>query len=334
MKLLQSKKMNIPIIYLIYDDKDLNKLPLGIPFIIGSYDYYDEYVKMIEYDILLKSALKTKLPFDWYSILNDLGYENLYETVAYSEQCCYINDDNLFTIDKTIDTIVKPVTISKLIEDISYNVDIEYLKNLKVIPSWFSETIEENIKNNIFDSISWNPFLYNKKLDNITGAISLNNQEKNLIICDISSSIPKSIAKSLLMLSGTMSNLFYADLIITGRRSKLFDYEEINSLDIDEIYQIYGNSQECKDFRQIVSEHKKYNNVIVFGDNHTPLYGWYEEKEISFKQAYHICKFKVNKIYSFHVTENNKLAGYAEMFDCQNIEYMKNWVKDLNKNIK
>ena len=329
MKLLQSKRVSLPIIYLIENDKDLSKIPLGIPFIKGSLLDYDEYIQLLEFEVLLRSALASGLPFDWKYILEENGYKNLYTTKAFSEQCVYINDESTVTIDKTLNPVAKSVSIEDFIADISYQVDLECLKNLKIIPVWFSEKIEDAIKSNILSSITWNPGFYNKKLNDVSGAISLTTQNKNLIIIDISTSIPKSIAKACLLLSKTMSTQFFADLLITGARSGLFDYSQVDSLDINQVYKDYGQNNECKDFRAILSEYKVYDNVIVFGDNHSPLDNWGSEKKISIKQAKDICKFKVNKIFSFHTTDKNKLAGYAEMFDCSNIEHIENWVKHL-----
>lgn len=328
MKLLQSAKVNLPIIYLVANHNELNKIPLGVPFIIGQEKDYKEYVRLLEWETLLRSALATKLPFNWELILKEAGYENLYTAVAYSEQCVYINDESIITVDGTLDPVHPSSTISDFIADISYQVDIECLKNLKVIPTWFSEKIEDAIKSNILSSITWNPSLYNKKLNNVTGDVSLTTQDRNLIIIDISGSIPKSIAKACLLLSKTMSTQFFADLIITGERSGLFDYSEVQDLDVDQVYTDYGQNNECKDFRAILSEYKSYDNVIVFGDNHTPLGNW-NDKAISEKQAKEVCKFKVNKIYSFHTTDFKKLAGYAEMFDCSNVEHIDKWVKHL-----
>ena len=330
MELLQSKKMSLPIVYLIENESELATIPMGIPFIKGNKKDYNNYVKLLEYEVLLKSALATGLPFNWQRILEDNGYRNLYKFVAYSEECVYINDDSAITIDTTVERVTPSSTVSEFIEDISYQVDIECLKHLKVIPTWFTSKIEDAIKSNILSSITWNPSLYNKKLDNTSGAITLATPDRNLIIIDISASIPKSIAKACLLLSKTMVTQFFADLIITGRRSALFDYTEVDSLDIDQVYEDYGQNNECKDFRAIVSQHRNYDNVIVFGDNHTPLDNWGNEESISKKQAYDICNFKVNKIYSFHTTDFEIIAGYAEMFDCSNVEHVDKWVKDLN----
>lgn len=332
MELLQSKKFNLPLVYLIEDDKELSTIPLGIPYIKGSKSYYKDYVRLLEFEILLKSALATKLPFNWEKILIENGYKNLYKTKAYSESCIYITDESSISIDDTIECVSPSSTVGEFIADISYQVDIDCLKELKVIPTWFSSKIEEAIKSNILNSITWNPSLYNKKLNNTSGNITLSTPDRNLIIIDISASIPKSIAKACLLLSKTMVTQFFADLIITGARSGLFDYTEVDALDIDQVYEDYGQNNECKDFRAILSQHRSYDNVIVFGDNHTPLDTWNyrEDVKISFKQAYAICNFKVNKIYSFHTTNFSKLAGYAEMFDCTNIEYVPNWVRDLD----
>ena len=331
MELLQSKKMNIPLVYLVENDKELSTIPLGVPFIRASKKDYNEIVKMLEFQILLKSALATGLPFDWKKILKDNGYKDLYKSTAYSDPCVYINDDSSITVDTIIEKVTPSATIKEFIADISYQVDLEVLKDLKVIPIWFSSKIEDAIKSNILNSITWNPSLYNKKLDNTSGNITLSTPDRNLIIIDISASIPKSIAKACLLLSKTMVTQFFADLIITGARSGLFDYTEVDALDIDQVYQDYGQSNECKDFRAILSQHRNYDNVIVFGDNHSPLDSWEtNDKKLSFVQAHNVCNFKVNKIYSFHTTNFTRLAGYAEMFNCSNIEHIPNWVKDLN----
>jgi len=330
MELLQSKKFSLPIVYLIENDKELMTIPMGVPFIKGNKKDYNEYVKLLEFEILLKSALATGLPFDWIGLLEANGYRNLYKTTAYSEKCIYSNDTSAITVDGTINAVIPSSNVSEFIADISYQVDIDCLKNLKVIPTWFSSKIEDAIKSNILSSITWNPSLYNKKLDNTSGSITLSTPDRNLIIIDISASIPKSIAKATLLLSKTMVTQFFADLIITGARSGLFDYTEVDSLDVDQVYQDYGQNNEAKDFRAILSQHRNYDNVIVFGDNHTPLDHWGKEGSISKKQGYNICNFKVNKIYSFHTTSNSHLAGYADMFECSNVEHISSWVKDLN----
>tara|TARA_R110000868_G_scaffold14426_4_gene67206 strand:+ start:23345 stop:24337 length:993 start_codon:yes stop_codon:yes gene_type:complete len=329
MELLQSKIVRLPIIYLIEDAKELATIPLGIPFIKGSRRDYKHYVRLLEFEILLKSALATGLPFNWEKILLAKGYKNLYRAKAQSHNFIYKNDNSKFDFEDYELDDVNPSTPKEFVADISYVVDLDCLKDLKVIPTWFSETIEEAVKANILSSITWNPSLYNKKLDNTSGAVTLASPDRNLIVIDISGSIPKSIAKACLLLSKTMVTQFFADLIITGARSGLFDYTEVDALDLDQVYTDYGQNNEAKDFRKIVSQHRNYDNVIVFGDNHTPLDSWNKDVVLSKKQGYDICNFKVNKIISFHTTHPGKLAGYADMFDCSNVEHIQDWVKEL-----
>jgi hypothetical protein len=337
MELLQSKIVRLPIIYLIEDEKELLSIPLGIPFIKGSKRDYKHYVKLLEFEILLKSALATGLPFDWELILKSKGYKNLFKAKAQSNPFIYINDNSDFDFEDYELDDIDSKSAKEFVADISYVVDLDCLKDLNVIPTWFSTTIEEAVKANILSSITWNPSLYNKKLDNTSGAVTLSTPDRNLIVIDISGSIPKSIAKACLLLSKTMVTRFFADLIITGARSGLFDYTEVDALDLDQVYTDYGQNNEARDFRKIVSQHRNYDNVIVFGDNHTPLDAWdYSTKNgnkpdvvISKKQGYDICNFKVNKIISFHTTSPDRLAGYADMFDCTNVEHVRNWVREL-----
>lgn len=320
-KLLSSKKVPLPMVYLVDSDEDVGTIPLGIPFVRGNFDLEKQYIKLLEYEILLKSALASGLPFCWRRILEENGYKNLRTFVAMS---CMKDDDSYF---------VK--SVSDYLEDISYLVDLEYLKNLNLIPSWFSKNIEENIKINILNTILYNPNRYNKKLGLVSGDVSLINPEKNLIIIDISGSIPVSISKSILLLGKTMSNSYYADLLITGSKSTLYDYDEVGNLDPDAIYEENGKDNDQTYFKKIVSQYRKYNNVIVFGDNHSPGMKWRNDynKDTEFihdAEGKKLCNWEVNKIYSFHTTSDTTLAGYGEWFNTRNIEYMKDWVKDLN----
>jgi len=47
MKLIQSKRFSLPIIYLVENERELMELPIGIPFIRGSNKNYEGYVKLL-----------------------------------------------------------------------------------------------------------------------------------------------------------------------------------------------------------------------------------------------------------------------------------------------
>lgn len=327
MKKLISDKIKLPLVYLIENDEDLKNLPVGIPFIRGDFSLYNDYVKTLEYQIILMSAIKSGLPFNWKLLLKENGYINIFEDIAMSEKIMCDSESEYETMYEYDDNIS---LVSRTLEDISYVIDFEYLKNLKLIPSWFADTLEENIKTNIFNSILYNPYLYNKKLDNMSGSVELSNPNLNLIIIDISGSIPISISKSLLLLCKTLSLTYYADLLITGSKSTIYPYSTVHTLDIDTLYKENGRDNDQIYFKKLVQIYRKYDNVLIFGDNHSPCQKWNGKKTISITEGKQLCKWNIKKIYSFHVTKENTLAGYGEWFNCDNIEYMKNWVKYLN----
>lgn len=324
MKLLQSKRMKLPLIYLS-EKKDLDQIPMGIPYIIAREKDYDKIVRMLEYEILLKSALATGLPFKWDLLLRENGFTDPH-FIAEADSNGEISPGEWSTSKD----------ISDIIADSSYVVDIEYIKNLKLLPTWFCEVIEEGIKINILNTILYNPNLYNKKLGLMTGGVDLTTPEKNLIIIDISGSIPTSISNSMLLLSKTMSTSFYADLLITGSKSTIYNYDTVDSLDIDSIYRENGMDNDQKVFMGLLKEYKKYDTVIVFGDNHSPLQAWRNEynkgtKDLNLEEAKNLCKWDVKRVYSFHTTSNDGLAGYGVCFNTTDVVKMKNWVKYLKK---
>ena len=73
--------------------------------------------------------------------------------------------------------------------------------------------------------------MYNKKLEGMYGALDLVSPSKNLLVVDISGSIPKGVSSTLLALSKSLSETFYADLLITGSKSTLYAYEELYKLE-------------------------------------------------------------------------------------------------------
>lgn len=325
MQLLQSSKLSLPIIYLIEDDKELNSLPLGIPFMRGSKKDYNAYIRLLEFEVLYLSAKATGFPFNWRVILKENGFDVDGYEIRKLKNEVYSHDGELG---------VYLNDLGGYVEDISYIIDIEYLKSLRLLPTWFSD-IEKAIKENILNTIVYNPTLYNKKLDLCIGDIDLNTPEKNLIIIDISSSIPKSISKSVLLLSKTMASSFYADLLITGSKSTLYDYTEIDKINVETIYNENGLDNDRVYFQKLVEQYRKYNNVIIFGDDDSPTQRWFNSfndrlKKMTQEDGKRINKWEIKKIFSFHTKSEVKLAAYGDWFSCSEIEYMKKWVTYLD----
>ena len=331
-KLIQSKKFTLPIVYLVEDNNDLQQLPPGIPFIKGNYKDYRKCVQMLEWEVLWKSAIQSGLKFNWAKILKDNGYKTWNYGIAYSDEGDLYKEGDISKDYKTGEH--KPTTISceDFLNDCSYYVDIEVLKNLKLIPKWY-EDIESAVKTNVMETVVFNPYLYTKKLGISLGDFEYNSMQKNLIVIDISNSIPRSVSNTCLILCKTLAEKFYADVIITGLKSTLYEYGTLENYSVEDLFKENGGGNEQVYFRKIVEEHRSYKTAIVFGDNHQPGYKWEcNSINISEKQGKELCNFKVKEIISFHTTSPNIIAGYARWFDVpnQNITHIKNWVKDLN----
>lgn len=95
--------------------------------------------------------------------------------------------------------------------------------------------------------------MYNKKLDGMYGEIDLVSN-RNLIIIDISGSIPKAISSTILVLCKNLAENFYADILITGSKSTLYYYENLHELILKPFYKENGIDNDQVWFRKLVSE--------------------------------------------------------------------------------
>lgn len=336
MKLLKSKKFKLPTLYFITDRKEIKDIPIGVPFIYGNEKDKEYLVRLLEYEVLYQRALATGLPFNFKQILLEAGFEDITFDHCGSMYMDYITEDyNYDIIDNDIDTLddlnIDSTYFQEYIKDSTAYVNITKLKDLNVFPTWFTDNLEKAVETNIHNFAVFNNNMYNKKLEGMYGALELTSPNKNLIIKDISYSIPKSIATSILVLIKWMSETFYADIIFTGKDSIFIPYEELGNLNVDEIYEKYGQSQECKNFRKIItSDVKHYRTAIVFGDYHSVCDSWHvSEKIINPKDGKKLCQWTIDKLISFHTTSNEDLAGYSEWFDPKEIEIVKDWVEYL-----
>ena len=347
-KLIQSAKLKIPIVYLIETYGDLKELPIGIPFIRGSIADYSKYVRMMEWEVLWKGCKESGLPFNWEKVLRKNGYTDLYKSgitnggsglskVIEGEEPGELED---FDDDLDVDLedyleLDSSESYGGYLEDISYKVDIDTLRSLKLLPVWLDD-IEVAVKENITNTIVYNPSLYTKKLDLPLGGIEYFPSSKNLIIIDISGSIPISVSKTILALAKTLSEQFYADVVITGSKSTLYEYDSIDSLNINTIYTDNGKDNDQVYFRKLLEEPRKYKTAIVFGDNDEPGYAWSNQfnedsKRISDSDGKKLCKWEIKDVMSFHTKSKTELAGYARWFNVSGkITYMDKWVNDLN----
>lgn len=333
MKLLKSEKFTLPQVFFITDKKEIKDLPKGVPFIFGDPIIEKYLIRILEYEVLFQAALKSGYPFNFRKILLENGYDDVkkfpYQITSYMEFDTDHIPDKFEGTDEIKLTELGPNAnrLRDYIKDSAAFVDVNKLKELNVFPVWMNK-IEDAINTNLHNFAAFNPNMYNKKLDGMYGGIELTSPDKNLIIIDISASIPKAVGSTCLTMSKNLAEAFYADVLLTGAQSVLFPYENLHELDVETAYDMYGNNNECKMFRQLVTENpKKYKTAVVFGDNHSPCGSWGGSPRISREDAQKLCKWEVEKVISFHTTSNRELAGYADWFSPNEVEYISDWVR-------
>lgn len=334
-KLLSSKKVKIPKIFFITSRDEIKQIPRGVPFIYADKEAEDYIVRIFEYEVLFQAAVKTGLPFKFKEILLSNGYLDL-EDFRYSHPiyCDFTSGDSPLSHDHEeltkLDGSIPE--IKDYIKDSSVHVDIQQLKNLHIFPTWLEDT-EKGLSANI--NFIFNPVSYNKKYDGFYGAYETANPKKNLIITDLSGSVPKGCSSIFLAMSKYLSTTFYADLLVTGSKSTLYDYSEIESLNIDTIYSDNGTDNDQTYFLKLISTEKQYNTCIVMGDNHSPCDNWenkYNKKTkcITRDELQATCRWKVENLICFHTSDNLVIPGYGECFKTENVTHIKNWVRYLN----
>lgn len=334
MKLLKSTRLEIPKLFFVSDKAELAELPLGVPFILGEPGLENYLIRILEYEILYQAALKSGYKFNFKKILKEQGYDDLidfgYGNTVYMDYTTdgYIDED--FDI-RELEILSKDSTnvLKEFIKDSSVYVDIQKIKNLNIFPVWL-EKIEDAISTNLHNFATFNDQMYNKKLKGMYGSLEMSAPARNLIVIDISGSIPRGVTATTLTLSKNLAESFFADILVTGSYSTLYTYEELEGVSVNDMYQ-NGTGNEQKQFKALLSgERRVYNTVIGFGDNHSPCEGWGGSGGISRKQGKKLCTWEVNKMISFHTTSNFHLAGYLDWFNCEDVENVSDWVQYLD----
>jgi len=343
MKLLESKnKIELPKVFLVSDREDLPSIPIGVPFIFGDPEVEDYLIRLLEYEVLYQNAVKSGYPFDFRRILLEAGFKDItsfdYGSSVYMEFVSsgdYDRDVDVSTFcpfDKSISEKFKD-----FVRDCSCYVDIEKLKSLNVFPIWLSR-IEDAIKTNIHNFATYNHHMYNKKLEGMYGGIELSSPNRNLIIIDISGSIPRAVSSTCLTLAKNLAESFYADLLITGSKSTLYTYENMHELDVKRVYDENGMDNDQVFFKKLVTEEKRcYRTAIVFGDNDDPGYTWCNEynnyhkgvRSISVDDGKKLCQWEVDTLISLHTAGIGHLAAYGRWFSPKREERIEDWVKYL-----
>lgn len=333
MELLKSKRLKLPEVFFITDREKIKELPIGIPFIFGNPKMKKYVIRMLEYEVLYQAAIKTGYPFNFKQILKDNGFLDITDFSYGDSVYMEFTTEGLINEDGTLQEFEKlensEEAFKSFVEDSAVYVDVAKLKELNVFPIWL-DTIEKAIHTNIHNFAVFNNNMYNKKLEGMYGGLELTNPNKNLIIIDISGSIPRGVSSTCLTLAKNLVETFYADLIITGSISTLYNYEEIHLLDVETAYENGQNNDQAY-FKKIVSaDERHYKTAIVFGDNDSPCHRWTNgDSYLTINQGKELCKWKVDKLISFHTKGTEHLAAYGTWFSPKEEERIANWVKYL-----
>lgn len=333
MELLKSKRLKLPEVFFITDREKIKELPIGIPFIFGNLKMKKYVIRMLEYEVLYQAAIKTGYPFNFKQILKDNGFLDITDFSYGDSVYMEFTTEGLINEDGTLQEFEKlensEEAFKSFVEDSAVYVDVAKLKELNVFPIWL-DTIEKAIHTNIHNFAVFNNNMYNKKLEGMYGGLELTNPNKNLIIIDISGSIPRGVSSTCLTLAKNLVETFYADLIITGSISTLYNYEEIHLLDVETAYENGQNNDQAY-FKKIVSaDERHYKTAIVFGDNDSPCHHWTNgDSYLTINQGKELCKWKVDKLISFHTKGTEHLAAYGTWFSPKEEERIANWVKYL-----
>jgi hypothetical protein len=338
MKLLTSKKFKLPVVYFITDRSSIKDLPTGVPFIYGDKHVEEHLIRLLEYEVIYNKAIESGMPFDFRILLQEAGFKDMSSYEFSHPIYMDIVSDKIDVEEIALSDVSSKHNSGKLsdyIKDSSAYVDINVLKNLNVFPVWMNK-IEEAVNTNIHNFAVFNENMYNKKLEGMYGSLDLVSPNKNLIIIDISGSIPKAVSSTCLALSKNLAESFYADLLITGSKSTLYGYENLNDLDIEAIYDENGMDNDQAYFKALLTREKKiYKTAIVFGDNHSPSMSWSNEFNkntcnISREDGQKMCLWEIEKLISFHTSSTEQIAGYADWFIVDEVEKINGWVKYLN----
>ena len=197
-------------------------------------------------------------------------------------------------------------------------VNIEQLQALGMLPAFMSD-VTDAIRTNLLSSMRWRDG-WNKRLGCALGDFSVGTKAPNLIILDISGSIPNGISSTMLQLIDTLRGQAEADLIVTGGSS----YYWPASAELPSPEWIRANvshSNEAVMFYRILRERlagRHFGNVISFGDNDAPA-DYNFRNELDDKCGIGI---QVDRVMHFHTWKNRTQTGYAK------------WVHVANPNVE
>lgn len=205
-----------------------------------------------------------------------LGEYDMYDTDKdgmLTESAVACSDERVFTEDRDGNILSgRKLSLEDYVGDLSSCVDLDVLQHLRLMPA-FIGNILDCIKLNAGSGLYWREG-YNKRLGLAVGRYDASGQLPNLVILDVSGSIPRGISATMISLIDTLRTQLSADLIITSNISRFYPMGS-ELPDPNKIRREFGYDNEATEFFGILEKHikgKHYGHVFSFGDNDTPDY--------------------------------------------------------------
>lgn len=190
--------------------------------------------------------------------------------------CSTTGQRTFLTSEHEMPTVHK-LDIETYVGDMSSYVDLEILQRLRLMPAFIGDILE-CVKLNVGSGLYWNEG-YNKRLGLPVGRYNSSPQLPNLIILDVSGSIPRGISATMISLVDTLRTQLSADLIITSSNSRFYPMGS-KLPDPQTIRDKFGYGNESHDFFGILNKEirgRHYGHVFSFGDYDTPDYRWFHD---------------------------------------------------------
>lgn len=237
------------------------KPPEGIPYVIAeSVDF------ALLFRLMIPQLMKQHGYFNWEEVYKSHTGQEYYAQRVYSQRTDGTGSGSAYGVSSSEQC---DVTLQQLGADNATYVDLDMLAELAMIPTFMTD-IREAITINVTNSFAWQDG-YDKKRGLCTGSLVEMPRARNLVILDISSSIPDGVSSGMLTLIKTITDIVSADLILTGSQSYFFTQDEAQSMDIKEQRRRIGRNNESEMFFKILrSIDLNYENVITFGDSDHP----------------------------------------------------------------
>lgn len=200
------------------------------------------------------------------------------------------------------------ISLADYVDGQSIEVNIEVLRELNMLPPFMSDLMDSIERR--YDNYTYVDG-YNKKLGAAIGTWDGVSPKSNLIILDVSASIPQGISATMLTLIDTLRTQLDAELIITGATSYYFGKNDVLPTP-QELRNKIAPSNEASMFIGILRNHifnREWGHIYSFGDCDTPAYGKYD---IGYTNT------TVEYVHHFHTYKPLK-TGYATWTELEGV---------------